>query len=159
MLQCGIFPLHGQAFDPEGADLYYTWTVDGQVMGHTAQAWAGPLAPGEHLVAFSAEDATGLTGQAQVRIVVLADTDCDGMSDAFEVQYNLNPLFMDDAAWDSDQDGLTNLQEYGLGTDPTNPDTDGDGSRDGLEIAMGTNPLNPESKPVFRVMIPAVFKP
>ena len=34
---------------------------------------------------------------------------------------------------DADDDGLTNLQEYELGTDPFNPDSDGDGILDGLE--------------------------
>ena len=35
---------------------------------------------------------------------------------------------------DPDRDGLTNLQEYQLGTDPNNPDTDGDGLSDGNEV-------------------------
>ena len=34
---------------------------------------------------------------------------------------------------DADGDGLTNLQEFLNGTDPTNPDTDGDGVVDGLD--------------------------
>nr|WP_269783408.1 thrombospondin type 3 repeat-containing protein [Marinibactrum halimedae] len=32
---------------------------------------------------------------------------------------------------DNDGDGLTNTEEFLLGTDPTNPDTDGDGLFDG----------------------------
>ncbi len=34
---------------------------------------------------------------------------------------------------DEDGDGLTNLQEFLNGTDPTNPDSDGDGVVDGLD--------------------------
>lgn len=34
---------------------------------------------------------------------------------------------------DADGDGLTNLQEYEMGTDPLNPDTDGDGLPDGMD--------------------------
>ena len=35
---------------------------------------------------------------------------------------------------DSDSDGLTNQQEYDLGTDPTNTDHDGDGTIDGSDV-------------------------
>jgi hypothetical protein len=42
---------------------------------------------------------------------------------------------------DSDGDGLTDLQEAFLGTDPHNPDTDGDGLSDGDEVFVyRTNP-------------------
>ena len=46
-----------------------------------------------------------------------------------------------DASADFDGDGLTNLQEFQLGTNPFSADTDGDGVTDGQEIALGTNPL------------------
>ena len=43
---------------------------------------------------------------------------------------------------DTDEDGLTNLQEYELGTEPYNDDTDGDGLNDGEEInTYITDPL------------------
>jgi len=41
-----------------------------------------------------------------------------------------------------DSDGLTNLQESNLGTDPNTADTDGDGLSDGAEVnTHGTDPL------------------
>lgn len=47
---------------------------------------------------------------------------------------------------DSDGDGLTDLQEEQLGTDPNNPDTDGDGLTDYEEVVLyGTDPLNPDT--------------
>ncbi len=42
---------------------------------------------------------------------------------------------------DPDGDGLTNLQEYKLGTNPVAADTDGDGINDGDEVTLKTSPL------------------
>jgi hypothetical protein len=52
------------------------------------------------------------------------DSDGDGMTDGWEVNHGLNPLF-DDAEGDPDQDGLTNVQEFGLNTDPQSADAPG----------------------------------
>ncbi|HOZ49677.1 MAG TPA: choice-of-anchor Q domain-containing protein [Candidatus Hydrogenedentes bacterium] len=46
-------------------------------------------------------------------------------------------------AGDSDGDGLTDDEEYALGTDPNNPDTDGDGVSDGDEVDAETDPTGP----------------
>jgi hypothetical protein len=50
-----------------------------------------------------------------------------------------------DAGQDADSDGMTNMQEYLLGTDPCAPDTDADGCGDGAEslLTPATNPLDP----------------
>lgn len=47
-----------------------------------------------------------------------------------------------DAEPDADGDGLPDVAEIVLGTDPNNPDSDGDGIADGAEIQQGTNPLD-----------------
>lgn len=52
---------------------------------------------------------------------------------------------------DSDHDGLSNLQEYQAGTDPTMVDTDGDGINDGDEVLAGTDPLDAGSIPNQRL--------
>jgi len=44
---------------------------------------------------------------------------------------------------DSDNDGLSDLEEARLKTSPFNPDTDGDGFLDGTEVATGYDPLRP----------------
>ncbi|MGA1819389.1 MAG: Ig-like domain-containing protein [Thermoplasmatota archaeon] len=69
------------------------------------------------------------------------DTDGDGIPDVYELQYDfLSPSDNTDAAEDYDKDGLTNLVEYQIGTEPDNPDTDDDGIPDGKEVEWGLNP-------------------
>ena len=48
----------------------------------------------------------------------LGDSDSDGMPDWWELWQNLNPNDPNDAALDSDGDGVSNLNEYLAGTDP-----------------------------------------
>lgn len=64
------------------------------------------------------------------------DTDGDGLSDAYEIYYGLNPNLAD-----SDYDGLSDGAEVAYHTDPLSPDTDGDGVNDGDEIILLTDPL------------------
>jgi hypothetical protein len=76
------------------------------------------------------------------------DTDNDNVMDGWEwLHMHNSPRGMtytgDD---DMDGDGLSNLQEYGLDTDPTDADSDGDGIADGEEInTYGTSPTNSDS--------------
>lgn len=49
-----------------------------------------------------------------------------------------------EALVDSDNDGLTDMNETLYGTNPNNPDTDGDGYSDGDEVKNGYNPNGPE---------------
>lgn len=78
------------------------------------------------------------------------DTDGDNLPDGYEALTlgtdSTKPDTDDngvlDCDEDFDEDGLTNLQEYELGTEPYNEDTDGDGLKDGEEINIyGTDPL------------------
>ena len=106
-----------------------------------------------------------------------ADFDSDGLTDAYETYIiiklklkgiNVNGLSDIEPDDDYDNDGLTNIEEYKYGTDPTcddsdddglsdydeiftwitNPnywDTDDDSMSDGTEVACGLDPLNPDS--------------
>jgi len=49
--------------------------------------------------------------------------------------------FVQNRDLDSDNDGLTDLEETNLGTDPNNSDTDNDGYSDGEELENGYNPI------------------
>ena len=69
------------------------------------------------------------------------DTDNDGMPDAWEVRYSLNPNYRYDASTDADHDGLSNLQEFQIGSSPRDTDTDGDGRSDYVEHNYGTSPI------------------
>ncbi len=74
------------------------------------------------------------------------DTDNDGIPDVWEMEHGLDPLDPLDAALDPDNDGLSNLREYGLGTDIYNFDTDNDGFSDGYEFfVLHSDPLDPNS--------------
>ena len=64
------------------------------------------------------------------------DTDGDCLPDGWEVQHGLNPLSTDGDdgdAGDPDGDGVDNLNEYDMGTNPNAADTDNDGLSDGEE--------------------------
>jgi Bacterial TSP3 repeat len=53
------------------------------------------------------------------------------------VVWNANAILRDGKPQpDSDGDGLTDLEESQIGTDPTNPDTDGDGVGDKIEYSL-----------------------
>lgn len=101
-------------------------------------------------VAFNSASAASLvvtakSGAAQTSITIalkppFVDTDHNGLPDDWELKY-FGHIGVDPNA-DPDHDGLTNLQEFKNGTDPTKADTDGDGMSDGWEVQYHLNPLN-----------------
>ena len=72
---------------------------------------------------------------------VLTDMDNDGLSDLQEFRAGSNPTLVD-----TDGDGLTDAQEVLIyGSDPTKTDTDGDGLSDFEESVRGTNPKSTDT--------------
>jgi PKD repeat protein/rhodanese-related sulfurtransferase len=69
-----------------------------------------------------------------------ADSEYDGLNDSWEMAF-LGTLD-NSPGEDTDDDGLTNLEEYTLGTNPGSLDSDGDGMADGWEITYEFDPLN-----------------
>ena len=86
---------------------------------------------------------TAATGQVTTRDFSLAptgsDTDNDGLPDDWETEHFSNLL--QTSSQDADSDGLTNLQEFAMGTEPDIADTDEDGIIDGDD----PNPLVAEA--------------
>lgn len=75
------------------------------------------------------------------------DTDMDGMADSWELLQS-PPLVVgvDDGGLNPDADGLTNLEEFNISTDPNVADSDGDGLDDGTEVTVTTTiPLVPDT--------------
>lgn len=71
---------------------------------------------------------------------LFTDADHDGLDDAWETAHGLDPT-RNDRHGDLDGDGLSNIQEYILGTNPNSNDSDGDGMPDKWEWQHGLNPL------------------
>lgn len=84
------------------------------------------------------------------------DSDADGLFDIDEKKLGTNPKKRD-----SDNDGLNDYEEVQIyGTDPLNPDTDKDGIKDGDEVKRGQNPKGPgRLKDLFIPNIFNNFKP
>lgn len=68
------------------------------------------------------------------------DSDGDGIWDAYELAYDMDPTSAHDGALDIDGDGLSNYEEFKLGTSILKDDTDDDGLNDGVEIDLGFDP-------------------
>ena len=82
---------------------------------------------------------------------LLADSDGAGFNDGEEDQNRNGKVDAnetdpnDPRDDDGDGDGLTEVQEASLGTDPSLADSDGDGLNDGEEAIAGTDPLDADS--------------
>lgn len=97
-------------------------------------------------------DQDGLTDHEEMTLntdPLKIDTDGDGLTDSWEVRTLFSdPLKKDsnetgktDGEEDSDLDGLSNLKEFELATNPLKEDTDSDGLTDTEELAKKTDPL------------------
>ena len=123
----------------ETADIYYT--TDGSDPTTASTAYVSPIDVSTSLtLKCMAVDSAGNQSAVVSETYIITDTDGDGLPDDWETLY-----FGDltrDGNGDFDGDGLTDLDEYINGTDPTLADTDDDGMPDGWEVDYGLDPLS-----------------
>jgi len=140
----GSISIKWSSNDTTSGIVYYLVRLDGgtwvntTVESHTFT----DVADGDHTVTVRSVDNAGNDATATVNFEVIRDTDQDGMPDPWEKQYDLDPKTAN-AGEDPDDDGLTNIEEYNHGTNPTKKDTDDDGMPDGWEV---DNDLDPTTK-------------
>jgi hypothetical protein len=131
--------------DNSGIVVNYTWTFtyDGQARElYGASPDFEFDKAGDYEVMLIVIDCIGNsdTDTTWVNVTESEDSDGDGLPDSWELE-NFGSL-SEDAGGDPDNDDLTNLQEYSLGTDPSDNDTDDDGLKDGKD----PNPLEADTK-------------
>lgn len=85
------------------------------------------------------------------------DDDNDGLPDIWEIRYGLNAHNANDAALDSDRDGLNNRAEYEHHTNPNQSDTDRDDQSDGDEIREGSDPTQYDFNAATAAVIPIIL--
>ena len=78
------------------------------------------------------------------------DPDGDGISNIDEYLYGTDPTVYDNPNKDSDGDGLTDNDERAYSTDPQLTDTDDDEYDDYVEMTSGTEGYNSQSKPSIK---------
>lgn len=144
-----VASLTGGSMTAGGADLGdFTWSYDGDPVpiGLTKDITLTLNQVGVHTLSLQV-NADGQTDASSITVNVLADYDHDSMPNDWELAHHLNPLDPTDAFTDADGDGLSNLREYQIGTDPRNLDTDSDSANDGAEVTAGTDPLRADQTP------------
>ncbi|MGA1865917.1 MAG: hypothetical protein ACMUFK_00450 [Thermoplasmatota archaeon] len=115
-----------QSEDPDGDDLDFAWYSDIDGFLSSSESFFKALSPGNHMITLIASDpAHSVVINFDITVMepeqvdpASIDSDGDGMYDAWEIRYGLNPL-RPDGAIDSDNDMFTNFQEYQNNTDPT----------------------------------------
>lgn len=150
--------------DPLSGEMYmYEYLEGDYVIRFTLEEGVFSLSTGEHTMTRNGFDTRPATGKEIVVPITTAttignaetpvetdpvmttgtetavgtDTDGDGLSDVFEISIGTDP-----DSTDSDRDGVEDGVEFRvLNTDPANADTDGDGFSDGEELIGGFDPL------------------
>lgn len=104
---------------------------------------------GHHRTRIIAVNSITITGSGYIDDIIsreYPDADHDLIPDAVEADAGLNPNNPSDAKEDLDQDNISNLDEFILGTSISSADTDSDSLTDYFELYLSyTSPLLPDS--------------
>lgn len=106
-------------------------------VGSYSHTFFSPVIAGDGssvLYSSSQNDLGLLAGTYYQPYIATPDADNDGLPNAWEVQYGLDPYTAQDPEIDTDNDGLTDYEEYYLGTSPIDTDSDGDGYDDATDV-------------------------
>lgn len=132
------YPATGIAIRFFHPDFFGIAPLSGTIPAHSASSVAGTfhslsIPAGQHTaqITVSPDGEGNIPRSALARLTVLADEDSDGIPDAWEIQYGLEPG-ANDASGDPDRDGYTNLEEYQNNTDPLTSDNTADADNDGM---------------------------
>lgn len=121
------------------------WSGSG--LDHSGDEWTGSFdMDGLVVITIEAFDGSNNSVRIDVEIEVLPidlDSDLDLIPDLVEIENGLSPYDPLDANEDMDMDGLSNLEEYMIGTSIVRSDSDNDGMPDGWEYQLGMDPLDP----------------
>ena len=112
--------------DTDGDDLSFLWYSDLEGFLSGRSSFYRSLNPGLHVITLIVNDPShSMVEYHEIRIFEASqidpatiDTDGDGLYDAWELMYKLDPLAYD-SQLDIDHDTFTNLQEFQNGTDPS----------------------------------------
>lgn len=118
-----------------GSSINYEAFVNGTSVKTGSFVWSGT---GENYIALYSNysGGNGVLDNFEVSTPE-RDDDGDGLPNWWESQYFGSPLAANPGEDVPDGDGLTNLEEFNLGTDPTLTDSDSDGLDDPVETATG----------------------
>lgn len=100
------------------------------------------LSEGIHNLSFSSYGIEGGAPNVIDNVIFIADrhdNDKDGIADQWEYENGMDIFNAADAYFDSDGDGLTNVQEFERNTNPFNSDSDNDGIIDSQDDWLGDN--------------------
>ena len=130
-LQGSLYSYQPNVVDP--GDEVFVWTLSpGAPTGMSVDAATGLIewvptydqsVVGSFTLILTVDDGDGDTDAESWTVAVVSlDTDGDGLPDAWETDNGLDLNDPTDAGADPDADGLTNLDEFGQGTDPNSYD-------------------------------------